>query len=370
MSFGNFSKFEQVKDALNQGETIKDLSVHLNALAVRFAEISDEFRLLDDDEQQAKEIEFLQLQFQYHDLAILFITKLLDPLFISEPEHIENRMDAEPKASTESSSTDSVASEQGGIEASNGLNSVNDQTTTVEPMEEGATALDTSEAEKVKCAIQSWSDVVIPEQEYPPPPFTVYAKIMEPIFALKPITQVNEGALDGVFTAIINAGTMAHNLRYSIEHDAAIIIACVQRNLDATTQGIWLWQLKEREPTLNEFAEFLADLAKRIPTLSCPTTSAIKPNGRSEVNGSTESKGAVPKKPKIVCPRCEGPHLLHRCEQFRTLTLAAKVETVRRAKICANCFSPSHATVDCAIGVCKRCKTNHNSLLCPGVQRK
>lgn len=363
MSLGNFSKFEQIKEALSGGETVSDLSVHLNALAVQFAEIGDEFRLLDDDEQQAKEIEFLQLQYQYHDLAILFITKMLDPLFISEPEHIENRMNVEPKVSIESPSTDSMASEQG--LASNGLNLATEQAATIDPMEEGAVALDTTVAEKTESAIKSWSEVVNEEQQYPPPPFTVYAKIMEPIFALKPITQVNEGAIDGVFTAITNAGTMARNLGYSIEHDAAIIIACVQRSLDATSQGIWLWQLKDREPTLNEFAEFLADLAKRIPTLSRPTPSAIKPNGRSEVNGANESKGAVPKKAKIVCPRCEGPHLLHRCEQFRALTLRAKVETVNRAKICANCFAPSHYTADCIVGACKRCDSNHNSLLCP-----
>lgn len=91
MSLGNFQKFELVKIALSNGETVPDLQVQLDALAICYAEISDEFRLLDDDEQRARECEYLQLQYQYHEIAMVMLTKLLDPLFITEPD-----MDIEP----------------------------------------------------------------------------------------------------------------------------------------------------------------------------------------------------------------------------------------------------------------------------------
>lgn len=180
-------------------------------------------------------------------------------------------------------------------------------------------------------------------------------------------------------SAIADAGAAADTLGYSIEPDAPIIIACVQRKLDVTSLNIWLWELDNREPTLNEFAGFLAKLAKKVQSNLVPlpvqSTSGVITR-RAEPNAPHgffkakigPSKGAVAKKAKIVCPRCEGGHLLHRCLQFRTLTLSAKVETVARARVCANCFAPSHATADCGFGACKRCDVKHNSLLCPRAQ--
>lgn len=378
MSLGDFQKFEQVKLALSNGESVPDLQIQLNALAIRYAEISDEFRLLEDDEQQARECEYLQLQYQYHDIAMVMITKLLDPLFITEPESASADMEIEATIEQTVDETQTTeAHEQSNIETSNGLEQTSTDSSDVEQMhsDEGAQSLELQNADATEGAKPTWNQMVSAEPEQKKsPPFSVYSKIMEPLFSLKPIGQVTERALDGILTVITNAGTMANNLGYTIEHDSAIIISCVQRNLDTTSQGIWLWELKDREPTLNEFVEFLAQLTKRIPAITSqaqfPSTSraavghADSNASRSSANGQEKSA----KKAKVVCPRCEGSHLLHRCEQFRTLTLSAKVETVRRAKVCANCFAPSHYTEDCIVGACKRCGAKHNSLLCPRAQ--
>lgn len=91
MSFRDFKQFEQLKEVLNEGGSVPDLQIKLNALAIRFAEMSDEYRLLDDEEQKVRECEYFQLQYQYHDIAMVMLTKLLDPMFIEneEPDSIE-----------------------------------------------------------------------------------------------------------------------------------------------------------------------------------------------------------------------------------------------------------------------------------------
>lgn len=374
MSLGNFQKFELVKIALSNGETVPDLQVQLDALAICYAEISDEFRLLDDDEQRARECEYLQLQYQYHEIAMVMLTKLLDPLFITEPDMdieptVEQTVD-DPKSAESSEHLSNQSSPDLEQQSPN-----NNDAMELVHSDEGAQSLALQNVTANERANLNWSEIVSAEPEQKKsPPFSVYSKIMEPLFSLKPIGQVTERALDGILTVIANAGTMANNLGYTIEHDSAIIISCVQRNLDTTSQGIWLWQLNDREPTLNEFVEFLAQLTKRIPAITSqaqfPSTSRAAV-GRADSNASRSSANGQEKsakKAKVVCPRCEGSHLLHRCEQFRTLTLSAKVETVRRAKVCANCFAPSHYTGDCIVGACKRCGAKHNSLLCPRAQ--
>lgn len=174
----------------------------------------------------------------------------------------------------------------------------------------------------------TWSGLVSAETEQtkPPPPFAIYAVIMEPLFELKPISQVTEQALDAILSAIADAGAAADKLGYSIEPDASIIIACVQRKLDETSRSIWLWQLDNKEPTLHEFAGFLTKRAKKVQSelAQLPVQSTLgvitqraEPNAHGffkAQNGS--SKGAVAKKAKIVCPRCEGGHVLHHAYSF------------------------------------------------------
>lgn len=101
MSFRDFTPFEQLKEVLNEGGSVPDLQIKLNALAIWFAEISDEYRVLDDEEQKVRECEYLQLQYQYHEIAMVMITKLLDPMFIDNGEpHSMEMSDEQPEELT------------------------------------------------------------------------------------------------------------------------------------------------------------------------------------------------------------------------------------------------------------------------------
>lgn len=110
----------------------------------------------------------------------------------------------------------------------------------------------------------------------------------------------------------------------------------------------------DQEPNLEKMIEFLMKRAQSISIIEGPNMMDKK--------SKVSEPGA--KKRKTACPRCCGNHYLHRCEQFRALKLLAKLETLRDANICGNCFSSSHSINNCPGGPCNRCAPiKHNSLL-------
>lgn len=223
------------------------------------------------------------------------------------------------------------------------------------------------------------------ELEWMSPPYNDYCEIMEPIFALQPIEHVDERAINQILVTIVGAAENAREKGYTIERDQILIVALLHRILDVTSQSLWSWHIEGQEPTLSAFIGFLTKRAKRITPKELPSwASMMESNSRassfvsagasstshvvvpSTSNGTTTS-GAMAKKVKTVCVRCQGEHFLHRCPQFRTLTIPAKRATLNQARLCHNCFSATHATSDCKKGVCKRCNSKHNSILCPKV---
>lgn len=50
MNSGLFAEFEKMKSDLEQGVPVPNLNMHLGALSIKFASISDDYRLMSDGE--------------------------------------------------------------------------------------------------------------------------------------------------------------------------------------------------------------------------------------------------------------------------------------------------------------------------------
>lgn len=466
MFASSLAKFEQIKQLLDQGEGVSNLSMELNALSVAFASITDDYRLLDDEEQEQKRGDFLQVQYVYHEIAMSFIAHILEPLELGEgnmdidnyknateqfiepnetqiekqaivsteqqilppteeqilaatkeqitaPIEAQNKMlvdepttehQEEPVNASQIQSVDEIkepeqkgrrpnpfSSKPSTSSADDGMPNLDSARQPTKDWSDHSWASDNDWANQGNCSVRDKASPSKTASAYPAPPFNVYCAIMEPIFALEQINQVNESAINLVLTTLISAAEAARKLEFSLVHDTAVIIAAIQRKLDITTQTLWSWQLEKTEPTLDGFVSFLTKRASMIvpiergekPALSNASSSSSR--ALASTSGAWAStSGAIPKqkagvskdlvfkqdaKPdkkraKTSCPRCSADHYLHRCEQFRTLTMTAKLETVDRARLCRNCFSSQHTTTECAKGDCKKCKVKHNSLLC------
>lgn len=230
------------------------------------------------------------------------------------------------------------------------------------------------------------------------PAFNEFSRIMEPLFSLTGITQVNDEAINAVIKLLVSTAERMRYRGFSIIEYTPMIIALVQRQLDITSQSMWNWYQKGKPLTLDLLMEFLTErvkniLPKELPSSANPFSrppSSCESDGQQAGPSIVGGLGATPKprraanrgdhaffhkddsasedrneKRAMKCPRCEANHPLHRCEQFIALTWRARKETVKRANLCSNCFSTMHKAKDCKKGPCKKCNTKHNSLLCP-----
>lgn len=251
--------------------------------------------------------------------------------------------------------------------------------------EKGASALPTPKA-KVQSELEN------------APAFHEFSQFMEPLFSLSEIAQVDEEALHAVIKVLVSTAERMQKRGFSLIEFTPMIIALVQRQLDITSQSMWHWYQKGKPLTLDLFMEFLTErvkniLPKELPFLANPFSrppSSCGSDGQQAGPSNAGGTGAIPKtrilagrndhaffhgedsasegrkeKRAMKCPRCEANHPLHRCAQFSALTWRARLETVKQAKLCNNCFSNAHKTKDCKKGPCKKCGVKHNSLLCP-----
>lgn len=71
-----------------------------------------------------------------------------------------------------------------------------------------------------------------------------------------------------------------------------------------------------------------------------------------------------------LCPECTGHHKMYRCTTIIRAGLQERWYKALKAGVCLYCLRTGHSSFTCEdLGACYRCKTRHNSLLCPKNQR-
>ncbi|KAH9630868.1 hypothetical protein HF086_014609 [Spodoptera exigua] len=65
----------------------------------------------------------------------------------------------------------------------------------------------------------------------------------------------------------------------------------------------------------------------------------------------------------LTCPMCRQNHFIFACEQFKGLSVHARIKKAQGLKICMNCLRPGHDDSRCKLGHCKYCRQKHNTLL-------
>lgn len=443
MSLGNFNEFEEMRFNLERGRAVPDLQMQLGALNIRYGAISDAYHLMEDEEQQAHLSQFLQLQFIYHQIAVAFVSNILDALMLgdaipptAQPMEAQVefvQIDHVPTNDEQADDVIKIFDDKQQEQAMDGVITAEEVQSTDHPIAKPSEEpLVTNQSAPIPAVvfvdeanppeagqgtevaslfppIESWDDeseenarampslkARVQNELVQSPAFGEFSRIMEPLFSLNGITQVNDVAINAVIKVLVSTAERMRYRGFSIIDYTPMIIALVQRQLDITSQSMWSWYHKGKPLTLDLFMEFLTERVKNIlpQELPSPANPFSRPScandGQKAGPSSAGGTGTIPKPKRTVdradhpfwnsddsasesrkeksvmkCPRCEANHPLHRCEQFGALTLRARNETVAKAKLCRNCFSSTHKTTDCKKGPCKKCGTKHNSLLCP-----
>ncbi|XP_061724911.1 uncharacterized protein LOC133530870 [Cydia pomonella] len=154
------------------------------------------------------------------------------------------------------------------------------------------------------------------------------------------------------------------------EHWDTLIIFNMSSKLDAATGRKWEEHRSTLSDlvTLKEFYQFLRDRADVLETIQYSKVDA----GRSErptINKNSSGKQtkllhvASTNGNKVECALCQQDHRLEYCPNFKVMNPESRLSTVRRLKLCVNCFRPGHHQSRCRRGPCTICNRKHNALV-------
>lgn len=344
-------KLHELNIASSSKEQI-DAEALLCELNEQFLMLSEDFKLLPSDEQETAQNKnlFYSAQQTFHSAGTKLIKRIFDPSVpTDEPEQMQTDENKGEQNLAESNA-DSNAGAVGGmplpVETTNASTeqSVASQSNVVPSAEQGAVGGVPPPVEPMNVP----SSAIIQEL-----PYKKHLYMLQPLFALRPIVHVTEAAINSLLSAIHDMQERCEDA--SIEHVHLTIIGYVHSLMDPTSQALWLWQIEERRPTLDDLIAFLL---KRSNTIEPP-----EPSEMSAPSTSSDFGGA--KKKKKNCPLCKADHYLYRCKDFLGFSVGRRRIFLDSNYMCHNCFSTAHTTGQCAIGPCKLCRTKHNSLLCP-----
>lgn len=157
----------------------------------------------------------------------------------------------------------------------------------------------------------------------------------------------------------------------------AWLITVILKKLDRETGHEW--QLRQKGTDLPKYEElevFLASRCTAFETSESWSTNKSESKRRNNTNFSSKrvTLAAMEHKNNMMlvseqdkrenCAHCSGTHRLYYCESFKKLPVSDRVDIVRNARLCFNCFSPAHMADKCNSKYsCFRCKKRHNSLL-------
>lgn len=364
-------KFADWLKEVNEKGAPEDPEKSLEILNYDFMILMDDWKLLDEDQQKDLQVKehFLDAQKCFHELGSIFI------MAIRQEQQSEMEQNQEQNVTEELSSTEDVER--------------------------------SSEIEQSMNAQGGKQEMQVDEEELLQGPpdisslaFADHVRVLNPIFALPPMSSVDEASINEIILSIMEVSERATELNVSVQSQHRTLMAFVHGLLDITTQQLWNWRMMDTEPSWNDLVCFLTRRAKTIdpmekrrslmqePGYARASTSYARPGtsyssavasaGQGAVGTSYGATGTIPKiKPsdnqgaggsqpkvqKMHCPQCKGDHALIRCQKFRAMSFNERQRAVRNDLMCQNCLVLSHSTHQCPKGPCKKCGVKHNSLL-------
>ncbi|XP_022827331.1 uncharacterized protein LOC111357037 isoform X2 [Spodoptera litura] len=118
-------------------------------------------------------------------------------------------------------------------------------------------------------------------------------------------------------------------------------------------------------PTLSAFINFLSNRADLLETMEESKPIAIAKSESVTTSNKAKTHSMLPERSlkALTCPMCRQDHFIFACEQFKSLSVQARIKKAQDSNVCMNCLRPGHDTSRCKLGHCKYCRQKHNTLL-------
>lgn len=205
---------------------------------------------------------------------------------------------------------------------------------------------------------------------------TVNAHLNE-IFSLESIKKESASQLLTLRNVVKRNISALQNLGRRTEFYNDILINRIVEKLDAKTQRDWELSLSCNTecPTFDEFDNFLLSRIRALEALNHFDV-AQKSNQTQNKNVQSQANSFA-RKPKVLnansyvvtypkpqCPICDQEHKIYKCQKFESMSISDRYNNIKTAKLCINCFAPSHKVQECSSTyTCRKCKQKHHTML-------
>ena len=128
--------------------------------------------------------------------------------------------------------------------------------------------------------------------------------------------------------------------------------------IEKTHQSIredWERRYARTLPTFEELTTFLAD--------KCSSLQALQRSQQQGIRMIATSEERSAPKTNQCSMRCNEVHPLHKCPKYLRLDVKDRNNLVKTKKLCINCLSANHTTVNCHSRNCQQCSGRHHTSL-------
>ena len=149
-----------------------------------------------------------------------------------------------------------------------------------------------------------------------------------------------------------------------VKHWDDLLVGIVRAKLDTKTLEQWELSITvNTEVSIKHLTEFLESRAGSLESFESQTSTytGTKPLKQKKSYNSTSLIATQASQEK--CPACAEPHKVYRCERFKSMSIQDRYDTIKKHKLCFNCFSPEHTVYECKASLCRHCHRKHNSML-------
>ncbi|XP_072403142.1 uncharacterized protein [Diabrotica undecimpunctata] len=185
------------------------------------------------------------------------------------------------------------------------------------------------------------------------------------IFNLKAINKEGSFSIRSLIDKFCSNLRALEALKQPVEHWDALLKYILLEKLDSESVKEWEKANNGKVSPVSDLIYFLktkADTLERY-SLNKPNIQGTSVNNHVKFRHNSTKALVSTKSSFLSCPLCNQQHKLVHCSQFHSLDIPARINKVRRFKLCLNCLHSGHQQATCKYGECKKCNQKHHTLL-------
>ncbi|XP_072380604.1 uncharacterized protein [Diabrotica undecimpunctata] len=185
------------------------------------------------------------------------------------------------------------------------------------------------------------------------------------IFNLKAINKEGSFSIRNLIDKFCSNLRALEALEQPVEHWDALLKYILLEKLDSESVKEWEKANIGKVSQVSNLIYFLktkADTLERY-NLNKPNIQGTSVNNHVKFRHNSTKALVSTKSSFLSCSLCNQQHKLVHCSQFHSLDIPARINKVRRFKLCLNCLHSGHQQATCKYGECKKCNQKHHTLL-------